>query len=138
MAADGVHVNMGSPKIEAQPRRIQAKQISHGTSQLGNAEPESVLVDNEETEFPTATTTRIRPMVAHSKPKRTVVSANSTEHQMDGQRQWEAMQSTDPKLRIRPVSSLLGLIGLSVVEADRAPATNPIAGEHRTSRSSWE
>ncbi len=135
MAADGVHVNMGSPKIEAQPRRIQAKQTSHGTSELGSSEPESVLVDNEETDFPTATTTRTRPMVAHSKPKRTVVSANSTEHQMDGQRQWEAMQSADPKLRIRPVSSLLGLIGLSIVEADRAPATTRIAQQYHANPS---
>ncbi len=31
MAADGVHVNMGSPKIEVQPRSIQSKQVSHAT-----------------------------------------------------------------------------------------------------------
>ena len=135
MAADGVHVNMGSPKIEARSQNIHAKQISHTTTELGSAEPESVLVYNEETDFPTATTTRIRPIVAHSKPKRTVVSANSTEHQMDGQRQWEAMQSADPKLRIRPVSSLLGLIGLSVVEADRAPATARIAQQYHANPS---
>ncbi len=135
MAADGVHVNMGSPKIEVQPRSIHAKQISYATKEFGSGEPESVLVDNEETDFPTAQTTRIRPMVAHPKPKRTVVSANSTEHQLDGQRQWEAMQTTDPKLRIRPVSSLLGLIGLSVVEADRAPATTRIAQQYHANPS---
>ena len=135
MAADGVHVDMGSPKMEVQPRNIRAKQVSQATTGSGSTEPESVLVDNGEIEFSTSATPRTRPVVAHAKPKRTVVSANSTEHQMDGQRQWEAMQSTDPKLRVRPVSSLLGLIGLSVIEADRAPATTRIAQQYHANPS---
>lgn len=134
MAADGVHVNMGSPKMEVQPRSIQAKQVGHTTTDPGHFDQESVLVDAEETDFPSATTTRLRPIAARPKPKRTIASANSTEHQMDGQRQWEAMQS-DPKLRVRPVSSLLGLIGLSVIESDRAPATTGMAPQNHTTLS---
>ena len=135
MAADGVHVNMGSPKIEVQPRSIHSKQISQVTKELGSTQPESVLVDSEETVFPKATTPRTRSMVVQPNPKRSVVSASSTDHQIDGERQWEAMQSTDPKLRIRPVSSLLGLIGLSVVEAERAPATTRIAQQYNNNPS---
>ena len=45
------------------------------------------------------------------------------------------MQSTDPKHRIKPMSSLLGLIGFSVIEADRVPASTAIAQQYHTTTS---
>jgi uncharacterized protein YgiM (DUF1202 family) len=43
-------------------------------------------------------------------------------HQIDSSQHWNAIKgSSNPKLRVGPVSSLLGLVGLSVVEAERQP-----------------
>jgi uncharacterized protein YgiM (DUF1202 family) len=52
-------------------------------------------------------------------------------HQVDSFQHWNAIkESNNPKLRVGPVSSLLGLVGLSVVEAERQPVQKGIAQAH--------
>lgn len=49
-------------------------------------------------------------------------------HQIDSIQHWNSLQeSNNPKLRVGPVSSLLGLVGLSIVEAERQPVQSGIA-----------
>ena len=122
MAADGVHVKIHSPTLDVQARGNTSRLVSN-SSDITVSEPETIEMDSEESESPLSTSTRIRPIAASPNHKKTIGKAISTDHQIDGQRQWEAMQSTDPTLRIRPIRSLLGLIGFSIIEADRAPAT---------------
>jgi len=65
-----------------------------------------------------------RPLPANSTRNKQLATA----HQTDSMRQWDSMQTNhNPKLRVGPVGSLLGLIGISVVEADRAPVKTQIA-----------
>ncbi len=133
MAADGIHVNLDSPKIETKSRSIKSKPASHVTSLLNIAEEEATEMDSQGFDNSSAIeTTQIRPIPMRPNQKRTKASS---EHQIDGQRQWEAMQSTDPKLRVRPVNSLLGLIGLNIIEADRAPVTTHISQQFHTTPS---
>ena len=131
MAADGVHVKIHSPTLDVQARGNTSRLVSN-SSDITVSEPETIEMDSEESESPLSTSTRIRPIAASPNHKKTIGKAISTDHQIDGQRQWEAMQSTDPTLRIRPIRSLLGLIGFSIIEADRAPATTRIAQEYHT------
>lgn len=68
--------------------------------------------------------TKIRPKPANSIRNKQLATA----HQTDSMRQWDSMQTNhNPKLRVGPVGSVLGLIGISVVEADRAPVNTQIA-----------
>ncbi len=134
MAADGVHVKIHSPTLDVQARGNTSRLVSN-SSDITVSEPETIVMDTEESESPLSTSTRIRPIAASSNHKKTIGKAISTDHQIDGQRQWEAMQSTDPTLRIRPIRSLLGLIGFSIIEADRVPATTRIAQEYHTNLS---
>ena len=134
MAADGVHVKIHSPTLDVQARGNSSRLVS-SSSDITVSEPETIVMDTEESESPLSTSTRIRPIAASPNHKKTIGKAISTDHQIDGQRQWEAMQSTDPTLRIRPIRSLLGLIGFSIIEADRAPATTRIAQEYHTNLS---
>ena len=134
MAADGVHVKINSPSVDVRARANISRLVSN-SSEITVSEPETIAMDSEVEENPSSTSTRIRSIAANPNLKKSVKKANSTDHQVDGQRQWEAMQSTDPTLRIRPISSLLGLIGFSVIEADRAPATTRKAHEYHTNPS---
>ena len=134
MAADGVHVKINSPTVEVQARGNTSRLVSNSTD-ITASEPDAIVMDSEDSEIQSSASTRIRPIAVRPNQKKSVVKANSTDHQVDGQRQWDAMQSTDPTLRIRPISSLLGLIGFSVVEAERAPATTRIAQEYHTNPS---
>ena len=135
MAADGIRVNINSPTMEVKTRGTPAQLVSNSSASLQDTEPESILVDSEETAGSVPTTTRIRPVPNRANAKRKNNDTNSAEHQIDGQRQWEAMQSTDPKRHVRPMNSLLGLIGFSIIEADRAPATTAIAHQYHTTPS---
>ena len=134
MAADGIHVKINSPTVAVQSRENASKQVSNSAPEFIANEPETIVMDSEEPESVLFNSTGIRP-IPRPNQKRTVGKSHSTEHQIDGQRQWEAMQSADPKLRIRPVSSLLGLIGLNVIEADRAPVNTRISQEYHTNSS---
>ena len=141
MEADGIRVNLNSPAMEVKSRGTPgtpgtpAKLVSNSSNTLQDTEPESILVDSVEPTMAVPTTTRISPIAARTNAKRTKKTTHSAEHQIDGQRQWEAMQSTDPKVRIKPMSSLLGLIGFSVIEADRVPARIAIAQQYHTTPS---
>ena len=135
MAADGIRVAINSPTMEVKTRGTPAQLVSNSSASLQDTEPESILVDSEETAGSVPTTTRIRPVPNRANAKRKNNDTNSAEHQIDGQRQWEAMQSTDPKRHVRPMNSLLGLIGFSIIEADRAPATTAIAHQYHTTPS---
>ena len=133
MAAEGIQVNLDAPTIEGKSRSNKFKTASNTTSLLNIAEEEPVELDSYGVDDSSANTiTQIRPIAVRPHKKRT---SASTEHQVDGQRQWEAMQSTDPRLRVRPVNSLLGLIGLNIIEADRAPVTTSIAQQYHTTTS---
>lgn len=73
---------------------------------------------------PKSSGTKQRPMPTNSNRNKQLASA----HQTDSMRQWDSMQTgQNSKLRVGPVSSILGLIGISVVEADRAPVNTQIA-----------
>jgi len=147
MAADGIRVNIDSPAMEVKSRatpstegseskqRTPATLVSNSSTALQDAEPESVLVDSEEHPTAVPTSTRIPPIASRAHVKRTKSTSKSAEHQIDGQRQWEAMQSADPKHRIKPMSSLLGLIGFSIIEGDRVPANTVIAQQNLTTPS---
>ena len=137
MAADGIRVKIDSPAMEVRTRGTPAKLISNPSApkQDSEPEPESILVESEELTVEAPTPTRVRPIPTRSNALRTKNATQSAEHQVDGQRQWEAMQSADPKMRIKPMSSLLGLIGFSVIEADRAPVTTQIAQQYHTTPS---
>lgn len=45
----------------------------------------------------------------------------AAQHQVDSLKHWDALQMTDPKLRMKPLASVLGLVGFGIVEADRKP-----------------
>lgn len=135
MAADGIRVNINSPTMEVKTRGTPAQLVSNSSTSIQDTEPESILVDSGETVDSVPTTTRIKPVPIRANAKRKNNDTNSAEHQIDGQRQWEAMQSTDPKRHVRPMNSLLGLIGFSIIEADRAPATTAIAHQYHTTPS---
>ena len=135
MAADGVHVKIHSPILDVQARGNTSRLVSNSTSDISGSEPETIVTGSEKAESTLSNSTRILPIAARSNHKKTTGKVSSTDHQIDSQRQWEAMQSTDPLLRIRPIRSLLGLIGFSVIEADRAPATTRIAHEYHTNPS---
>ena len=147
MAADGVHVEIGAPKVEIMGG-TPARLASNRTPVVKNQEPESlIVVSGDETSETGAVIdepveTRIRPIPARSntprikstsRPSKSI--AKSAEHQIDGQRQWEAMQATDPKPQVKPLNSLLGLIGFSVIEADQASASTQIAQQYHTTPS---
>jgi SH3-like domain-containing protein len=67
--------------------------------------------------------TQIRPIPMPSQSMRKM-----SEHQTDAMRQWDAMQNSgNPKLRVGPLQNVLGLVGISVVEAERAPVHAQIA-----------
>lgn len=147
MAADGVHVEIGAPKVEVKGG-TPARLASNRTPVVKNQEPESLLVVSGDESSETGTVigepveTRIRPIPARSnapRNKSTTKSSNSiaksAEHQIDGQRQWEAMQATDPKPQVKPLNSLLGLIGFSIIEADQASASTQIAQQYHTTPS---
>ena len=148
MAADGVHVEIGAPKVEVKGG-TPAKLVSNRSSIVKNQEPESLLVVSDDEPSDTGTVigepveTLIRPIPAKSNAPRIKSTtkpssksiAKSAEHQIDGQRQWEAMQATDPKPQVKPLNSLLGLIGFSIIEADQAPASTHIAKQHHTTPS---
>ena len=148
MAADGVHVEIGAPKVEVKGG-TPAKLVSNRSSVVKNQEPESLLVvsDDEPSEAGTVISepveTRIRPIPARSNAPRIKSTtkpssksiAKSAEHQIDSQRQWEAMQATDPKPQVKPLNSLLGLIGFSIIEADQTPASTHIAQQYHTTPS---
>lgn len=55
----------------------------------------------------------------------------AAQHQVDSLQHWDSLQATDPKLRIKPLASVLGLVGFGIVEADRKPVRNQIASEQR-------
>ncbi len=76
--------------------------------------------------------TKLRPIPVNSNRNKQLASA----HQTDSMRQWDSMQtSQNSKLRVGPVSSVLGLIGISVVEADRAPVNSQIARQSHSTPS---
>ncbi len=59
----------------------------------------------------------------------------SARHQVDSLMHWDALEATaDPKLRVRPLASVLGVIGLGVIEADRKPINDQIAQERNEFR----
>jgi SH3-like domain-containing protein len=76
--------------------------------------------------------TKIRPIAANAK----VSKAKGAEHQIDSFKQWDAMQSSGKgaKMRVGPVNSLLGLVGISVVEAERAPVNAQITRDYHASQ----
>lgn len=98
-------------QLEQQIRAEQAQ-----ASQEAHGEPESI--------DPITQSTPLRPIPAPANhPK-----AKAMAHQTDSFQHWEALKnSDDPKLRVGPMRSILGLIGLSVVEAERAPPNARIA-----------
>jgi uncharacterized protein YgiM (DUF1202 family) len=148
MAADGVHVEIGAPKVEVKGG-TPAKLASNRSSIVKNQDPESLLVvsDDEPSEAGTVISepveTHIRPIPARSNAPRIKSTtkpssksiAKSAEHQTDSLRQWEAMQATDPKPQVKPLNSLLGLIGFSIIEADQTPASTHIAQQYHTTPS---
>jgi uncharacterized protein YgiM (DUF1202 family) len=76
--------------------------------------------------------TKMRPSPANSTRNKQLATA----HQTDSMRQWDSMQTNqNPKLRVGPVGSVLGLIGISVVEADRAPVNTHIAQQFHSTPS---
>jgi len=132
MAADGVKVKLNSPKLEVRPGSKPMKLVSNSTPEVQDEAFEDTFEQPVASEGPTVITSRIRPIPARPNTKRNVASAT---HQIDGQRQWEAMQSTNPKPKVRPVSNLLGLIGFSVIEAERAPVQTQIAQQYHATQS---
>ncbi len=128
MQADGIHVNIESPKLAVKQRSSQSKHVSNPNPSTNNTASEDVAAEPEAIDH--LITTRIRPIAEPNNLRRIKIINKSTDHQIDGQRQWEAMQSANPKLRVRPVSSLLGLLGFSIIEADRAPVSTHIAQQY--------
>ena len=135
MEADGIRVNLDSPKVEVKSdtgkssSKTVAKTVSNRRS-----EPESVVTESEPVDVSSSSSTPIQP-IPMTKQSRRIAQMKASEHQIDGQRQWEAMQTADPKLRVKPVSSILGLFGLSVIEAERAPVSTSIARQYHTTPS---
>lgn len=63
-----------------------------------------------------------------AKAKRRAAAA----HQTDSFQHWDALKSSDnPKLKVGPVASILGLVGFSIVEAERKP-TPLVSVQQRT------
>lgn len=58
----------------------------------------------------------------------------AAQHQVDSLKHWDSLQATDPKLRMKPLASVLGLVGFGIVEADRKPVQNQIAAEQHQFR----
>lgn len=45
----------------------------------------------------------------------------NAQHQVDSLRHWDSLEGSDPKLKLKPLASVLGLIGFGVVETQRVP-----------------
>lgn len=58
----------------------------------------------------------------------------AAQHQVDSLKHWDSLQATDPKLRMKPLASVLGLVGFGIVEADRKPVRSQIATERQQFR----
>lgn len=130
MQADGIHVSLDSPRLEVNQHSTSSKQIGDPNPSNNSVVEEDFVTDSDTME--PQITTRIRPIAESIHPRRTKTQSKSADHQIDGQRQWEAMQSANPKLRVRPVSSILGLLGFSIIEAERAPVSTHIAQQYHT------
>ena len=128
--ADGKIVWSDEKEVLAQvDRQIQSEQAELDRKVGADGAPikTSVLQDNRP-----ASKTKPRP--GASRPS--MNQQKAFEHQTDSMRQWDAMQNSEsPKMRVGPVSSILGLIGVSVVEADRAPVNATITRQFHTSPS---
>ncbi|MEQ1825158.1 MAG: hypothetical protein ABL921_04405 [Pirellula sp.] len=110
-------------------QRLAADGVSlDGVTSNGGAE-ESIavdgFVDSQSVNGQRSTHLRPIPMASTKKQK-------GAEHQTDSIRQWDAMQNSgNPKLRVGPLSNILGLVGISVVEAERAPPNAGIAQSYQ-------
>jgi uncharacterized protein YgiM (DUF1202 family) len=77
--------------------------------------------------------TRIRPIPAKGKTKKqTYDPAADSLHHWDAVRSSEQKSGKQQNLRVGPMNSVLGLIGFSVVEADRVPVHSQIARNANT------
>ena len=132
MEADGIRVSIDSPKLEVKQSGNPFKLATARNHATVASEPEP---PHEILESSPKGMTRIRPIPESKNQRRTKQLPQSMDHQLDGQRQWEAMQSADPKLRVRPVGKLLGLLGFSIIEADRAPVSIQIAQQYHSAPS---
>lgn len=113
MAEQGVHVAVDSPEIL-------------------DSEPESLLTSDSGVVSGSSSTRKARTIkpIPRSSSAKGKTYKKSTAHATDAQH-WQAMQSSnDPKLKVGPMSSVLGMIGLSVVEADRIPQNAKIARQY--------
>jgi hypothetical protein len=87
---------------------------------------QGIEIGTEEVEYSSAPVVAQPGMTAAEKAR--AKRHKAAAHQIDSSQHWNAIQeSSNPKLRVGPVSSLLGLVGLSVVEAERQPGQKSMA-----------
>ena len=77
-----------------------------------------------------STGTKIRPIPNKAKSKQTLL--NPDQQHWDAMKASEAQTGNESKLRVGPLNSVLGLVGISVIEADRAPIQSQIMRNART------
>lgn len=97
---------------------------------MQGAPDESVLVPDEQGIVP------LESVEASMTPQQLVKAKRhqAAQHQVDSLKHWDALQSTDPKLRMKPLANVLGLVGFGIVEADRKPVRAQIATENHQFR----
>ena len=128
MAADGVHVSIDAPQVDVGASDTDTLFTYPASVAISNTSVRSSSLEEASRNRPIA---RKRNAAQH-----TIASPSSTEHQIDSQRQWDAMQTHDnAKLRITPLKSVLGLIGLNVIEADSLPVNSRIAQQYHANAS---
>lgn len=90
----------------------------------------SLLVDGEPDPMPLESVEQAMTPQELAKAKR----IQAAQHQVDSLKHWDSLQATDPKLRMKPLASVLGLVGFGIVEADRKPVRDQIATERHQFR----
>lgn len=131
--ADGKIVWSNEQEVLAQiQRQIRSEQAEAQGSIGGEAEGELVAEEPmspspKPIQKPSNKIFSIRPIPMGNSPKK----AKAMEHQTDAMRQWDAMQAGgQTKHKVGPVGTVLGLIGIGVIEAERAPVNATIAKQY--------
>jgi hypothetical protein len=106
-------------EIAAEQSKIKGQMQAQGipVSRIANGEESSLLVDDGQEVVMDEPMESLTPEQMKRAKRRL-----AAQHQTDSFKHWEALQNSDnPKFRTRPLSSVLGLVGLGIVEADRVP-----------------
>ncbi len=112
-------------------QQIRSEQAEVQRDMVADGIPVEINEGHDTVDLDSHRTTKIRPIPSRAQSKK----AKNTLHQTDAMQQWDAMQSNGAKRpQVGPLGSVLGLIGIGVVEADRAPVSATMSKQYHTNQ----